>query len=54
MGPEVERVFRQSVVLDFVTWVAFYIIFKALMHFINLESRRNGWATPAGLAGLLA
>jgi hypothetical protein len=54
MGPEVKRVFRQSVVLDFVTWVAFYIIFKAIMHFVNLESRRNGWTTPAGLAGLLA
>ena len=46
--------FRQSVLLDFVTWVAFYIIFKALMHFVNIEVRRNGWTTPAGVAGLLA
>jgi hypothetical protein len=53
MGQEV-TVFRQSVLLDFVTWVAFYIIFKALMHFVNIESRRNGWTTPAGVAGLLA
>ena len=46
--------FRQSVVLDFVTWVAFYIIFKALMHFINVETRRGGSATVAGVTGMLA
>ena len=46
--------FRQSVVLDFVTWVAFYVIFKALMHFINIETRRNGNTTSAGVAGLHA
>jgi hypothetical protein len=46
--------FRQSVLLDFITWVAFYIIFKAIMHFTNIEARRNGWSTPAGVAGLLA
>jgi hypothetical protein len=47
-------VFRYSVVMEFVTWVAFYVIFKALMHFVNIETRRNGWTTPAGVAGLLA
>jgi len=47
-------VFRQSVVLDFLTWTCFYVIFKALMHFINLEARRNQWKTSAGVAGLLA
>ena len=46
--------FRQSVVLDFLTWTCFYVIFKALMHFINLEARRNQWKTSAGVAGLLA
>ena len=46
--------FRQSVVLDFLTWVCFYVIFKALMHFVNLEARRNQWKTSAGVAGLLA
>ncbi len=46
--------FRQSVLLDFVTWVAFYVIFKAIMHFVNIEARRNGWSTPAGVSGLLA
>ena len=47
-------VFRYSVVTEFVTWVAFYIIFKALMHFINIESRRNQWSGVAGVTGLLA
>lgn len=46
--------FRQSIVMDFLTWVCFYVIFKALMHFVNIETRRNGWSTPAGVAGLLA
>jgi hypothetical protein len=46
--------FRQSVVLDFLTWCCFYVVFKALMHFVNIETRRNGWTTPAGVAGLLA
>ena len=46
--------FRYSVFMEFVTWVAFYVIFKAMMHFVNIETRRNGWSTPAGVAGLLA
>ena len=46
--------FRQSVVMDFLVWVAFYVIFKAIAHFINIEARRNGWSTSAGVAGLLA
>lgn len=46
--------FRQSVLLDFTTWVAFYVIFKLVMHFINIETRRNGMSTAAGVAGLLA
>jgi hypothetical protein len=46
--------FRFSVVTEFLTWIAFYIIFKALMHFINIEARRNQWTSVAGVAGLLA
>ncbi len=46
--------YRHSVVIEFLTWVAFYIVFKAIMHFINLEARRNGWSTSAGVSGLLA
>lgn len=46
--------YRNSILLEFLTWVAFYIVFKAIMHFVNLEARRNGWSTSAGVAGLLA
>ena len=46
--------FRQSVVMDFLVWVAFYVIFKAIMHFVNVETRRNGYSTSAGVTGLLA
>jgi hypothetical protein len=46
--------FRYSVFVEFLTWVAFYIIFKAVMHLVNIETRRNGSKTAAGVAGLLA
>lgn len=46
--------FRFSVAIEFLTWVAFYVIFKLLMHFINIEARRNQWTSVAGVAGLLA
>ena len=46
--------FRFSVVIEFLTWVAFYVIFKMIMHFVNIEARRNQWSTCAGVAGLLA
>jgi hypothetical protein len=47
-------VFRVNVLLEFLTWVAFYIIFKAVVHFINLESRRSKSKTVAGVSGILA
>ncbi len=46
--------YRYSVAIEFLTWVAFYIIFKMVMHFVNIEARRNQWTTAAGVAGLLA
>ena len=46
--------YRNSILLEFVTWVAFYVVFKAIMHFVNIEARRNGWSTSAGVSGLLA
>lgn len=46
--------FRVNVVLEFLTWVAFYVIFKAFMHLLNLESRRTQSKTLAGVSGLLA
>jgi len=47
-------VFRFNVFTEFLTWVAFYIIFKACVHFINIEARRNQRSTIAGVSGLLA
>lgn len=46
--------FRQSIVIEFLTFAAFYVILKALVHFINVEARRNGYKTVAGVSGLLA
>jgi hypothetical protein len=54
MGPEVVPVFRVNVLLEFLTWVAFYVIFKAIVHFINLETRRSQSKTLAGVSGILA
>jgi hypothetical protein len=46
--------FRQSVVIEFLTFCAFYIILKALLQFINIESRRSGSSTLAAVSGLFA
>lgn len=46
--------FRFSLVTEFLTWIAFYVLFKAIMHFINIEARRNHMDTVSGVAGLLA
>lgn len=46
--------FRHSVLVEFLTWVAFYVIFKAAMHFVNIEARRNKSTTLAGVTGMLA
>jgi len=40
--------------IGFLTWALYYVIFKALMHVVNVETRRNGMKTPAGVTGLLA
>ena len=40
--------------LQFVTWALYYVIFKAIVLFINVETRRNGWQIPAGVSGLLS
>lgn len=53
-GPGGNPVFRFNVFTEFLTWVAFYIIFKACVHFINIEARRNQRSTIAGVSGLLA
>jgi hypothetical protein len=46
--------FRHSVVIEFLTFCAFYIILQALLQFINIESRRSGSATLAAVSGLFA
>lgn len=46
--------FRQSVLIEFLTFCAFYIILKALLQFINIEARRSGSHALAGLSGLFA
>jgi hypothetical protein len=38
----------------FVVFALYYILLKALIQFINIEARRNGWTVPAGVSGLLA
>lgn len=46
--------FRQSVVMEFLTFALFYVILKAILQFINVESRRNGWHLPSAVSGILA
>lgn len=46
--------FFHSVVMEFLKWVAFYVIFKALLQVINLEARRTGLSLLAAVSGILA
>jgi hypothetical protein len=39
---------------EFLMWVAYYLIFKALVVIINIEARRNQWHIPAAVAGLFS
>ena len=39
---------------EFAVFALYYIILKALLQLINVEARRNGYCTPAGVSGLLA
>lgn len=40
--------------IGFLVWIAYYVIFKVLMHVLNVETRRNGMTTAAGVSGVLA
>lgn len=40
--------------MEFVVWALYYVIFKAAVQFINVETRRAGYHVPAGVSGLLA
>lgn len=46
--------FINSVVLEFAKFALFYIVLKALIQLVNLEARRYGSKTLAGVAGLFA
>lgn len=39
---------------EFLVFALYYVLLKALLQFINLEARRNGWTVPAGVSGLFA
>jgi len=38
--------------LEFLVWALYYVIFKAAVAVINIETRRNGWHVPAAVSGL--
>lgn len=38
---------------EFLVFLGYYIIAKALFQIINLETRRNGLLVPAAVSGLL-
>ena len=40
--------------VEFAVFTLYYVILKALIQFINIEARRNGFDIPAGVSGLLA
>jgi hypothetical protein len=37
---------------EFLVFVLYYVILKALLQILNLETRRNGWHVPAAVSGL--
>lgn len=40
--------------LEFLVFVLYYLILKAILQVINIETRRAGLHVPAGVSGLLA
>lgn len=38
----------------FVVFLLYYVIAKALLQFVNVETRRSGMHVPAAVSGLLA
>lgn len=39
---------------EFLVFALYYVILKALVQLINLETRRNGLTVPAAVSGLFA
>lgn len=40
--------------VEFLVFALYYVILKALIQFINIETRRAGLHVPAAVSGLLA
>ncbi len=40
--------------MEFIVFAAYYIILKAVLCLINIETRRAGLKVPAAVSGLLA
>jgi hypothetical protein len=40
--------------MEFIVFAMYYVILKLIVHFIQIESRRGGSSTLAGVTGLLA
>lgn len=40
--------------MEFLVFTLYYVILKALIQFINVETRRAGLTVPAAVSGLLA
>jgi hypothetical protein len=40
--------------MEFLVFALYYVILKAVIQFINIETRRNNLTIPAGVSGLLA
>lgn len=38
----------------FIVFALYYVILKAGVQLLNIEARRNGWTSLAGVSGLLA
>lgn len=39
---------------EFLVWLMYYFIAKAVLLFINIEARRNSWHVPSAVSGLMA
>jgi hypothetical protein len=38
--------------MEFLVFALYYVILKAILQIINIETRRNGWHVPAAVSGL--
>lgn len=38
--------------MEFVVFALYYVILKAVLQIVNIETRRNGWKIPAAVSGL--